>query len=54
MGCGLLMYAHGDSVRNVKETIMHVEGDPDHPVNRGTLCPKGAALMDFVNSPNRL
>ena len=54
VGCGLLMYAHGDSVRNVKETIMHVEGDPDHPVNRGTLCPKGAALMDFVNSPNRL
>ena len=54
VGCGLLMYAHGDSVRNVKETIMHVEGDPDNPVNRGTLCPKGAALMDFVNSPNRL
>lgn len=54
VGCGLLMYSHGDSVRNVKETIMHVEGDPDHPVNRGTLCPKGAALMDFVNSPNRL
>lgn len=54
VGCGLLMYAHGDSVRNVKETVMHVEGDPDHPVNRGTLCPKGAALMDFVNSPNRL
>ena len=54
VGCGLLMYAHGDSVRNVKETIMHVEGDPDHPVNRGTLCPKGAALMDYVNSPNRL
>ena len=54
VGCGLLMYAHGDSVRNVKETIMHVEVDPDHPVNRGTLCPKGAALMDFVNSPNRL
>ena len=54
VGCGLLMYVHGDGVRNVKETIMHVEGDPDHPVNRGTLCPKGAALMDFVNSPNRL
>lgn len=54
VGCGLLMYAHSDGVRNVKETVMHVEGDPDHPVNRGTLCPKGAALMDFVNSPNRL
>ena len=54
VGCGLLMYAHGDSVRNVKETIMHVEGDPDHPVNRGTLCPKGAALKDTVHSQTRL
>src|SRR3546814_6114020 len=33
---------------------MHIEGDPDHPVNRGTLCPKGAGLTDFINSPNRL
>ena len=33
---------------------MHIEGDPDHPVNRGTLCPKGAGLLDFVHSPNRL
>ena len=33
---------------------MHIEGDPDHPVNRGTLCPKGAALIDFIHSPNRL
>ena len=34
--------------------IRYIEGNKDHPVNRGTLCPKGAALMDFVNSPNRL
>src|SRR6185436_4008354 len=33
---------------------IHIEGDPDHPVNRGTLCPKGAALLDFVQSPMRL
>ena len=33
---------------------MHIEGDPDHPTNRGTLCPKGAGLLDFVHSPNRL
>jgi formate dehydrogenase major subunit len=31
-----------------------VEGDPDHPVNRGTLCPKGAGVMDMIQSPNRL
>jgi len=30
--------------------VVHVEGDPDHPINRGTLCPKGASLeQDLVN-----
>ena len=54
VGCGLLMYSLGDGVKNAKPSVIHVEGDPDHPVNRGTLCPKGAGLLDFVNSPNRL
>lgn len=54
VGCGILMYSHSDGVRNAKLSVFHVEGDPDHPVNRGTLCPKGAALLDFVHSPNRL
>jgi formate dehydrogenase major subunit len=34
--------------------VIHIEGDPDHPVNRGTLCPKGSALLDIVHSPGRL
>jgi formate dehydrogenase major subunit len=34
--------------------IIHIEGDPDHPVNRGTLCPKGSALLDIVHAPTRL
>ena len=54
VGCGVLMYARGDGSKNAASHIFHIEGDPDHPVNRGTLCPKGAALIDFVNSPNRL
>jgi formate dehydrogenase major subunit len=54
VSCGLLMYSQGDNAKNSKSTILHIEGDPDHPVNRGTLCPKGAALLDFVNSPSRL
>ncbi len=54
VGCGVILYALGDRSKNVKAEIVHVEGDPDHPVNRGTLCPKGAALLDFVHSPNRL
>ncbi|MBN8765377.1 MAG: hypothetical protein J0I76_03505 [Thiobacillus sp.] len=54
VGCGLLMYSLGDNAKNTRGKIIHVEGDPDHPVNRGTLCPKGAGLLDFVNSPHRL
>jgi len=53
VSCGLVMYTLGDKAKNVKSTIIHVEGDPDHPVNRGTLCPKGAGVMDMIQSPNR-
>ena len=54
VSCGVLIYSTGDKSKNSQAEIIHIEGDPDNPVNRGTLCPKGAALMDFVNSPNRL
>ena len=54
VGCGILMYGLGDRAKNAKSEIIHIEGDPDHPVNRGTLCPKGAGLMEFIHSPNRL
>ena len=54
VGCGILIYSLGDKAKNAHADIMHIEGDPDHPVNRGTLCPKGASLLDFVHSPNRL
>jgi formate dehydrogenase major subunit len=54
VGCGLIMYSLGDRAKNVVADIIHIEGDPDHPVNRGTLCPKGAGLLDFVHSPSRL
>ena len=54
VGCGLIMYTLGDKAKNVVGEIIHIEGDPDHPVNRSTLCPKGAGLLDFVHSPNRL
>jgi formate dehydrogenase major subunit len=54
VACGILMYGLGDSAKNAQASIIHIEGDPDHPVNRGTLCPKGAGLLDFVHSPSRL
>jgi formate dehydrogenase major subunit len=54
VGCGVIMYGLGDRAKNARTEIIHIEGDPDHPVNRGTLCPKGASLLDFVQSPDRL
>ena len=54
VGCGVILYSLGDKAKNAKAEIIHVEGDPEHPVNRGTLCPKGSALLDFVHSPSRL
>ena len=52
VGCGVIMYA--PDAKGGKRTLTHIEGDPDHPTNRGTLCPKGAALLDFVKAPTRL
>lgn len=54
VGCGIIMYGLGDGAKNAHAEIVHIEGDADHPVNRGTLCPKGAALLDFVHAPSRL
>ena len=45
VSCGIIMYGKTEAD---KPGLVHIEGDPDHPVNRGTLCPKGAALLDFV------
>src|SRR6201995_1592021 len=54
VACGILIYSLGDRAKNARSDIIHIEGDPDHPVNRGTLCPKGAGLLDIVHSPGRL
>ena len=47
VGCAQLVYAKDNKV-------IHVEGDPRSPINQGTLCPKGAATLDLLNSPLRL
>jgi formate dehydrogenase major subunit len=54
VACGILIYSMGDRAKNAHSNIIHIEGDPDHPVNRGTLCPKGSALLDVVHAPTRL
>jgi formate dehydrogenase major subunit len=47
VGCGQLIYAKDNQV-------IHIEGDPLNPINQGTLCPKGAATLGWVQNPNRL
>jgi formate dehydrogenase major subunit len=47
VGCAQLVYAKGNQ-------IIHIEGDPRSPINQGTLCPKGAATIGWLTSPQRL
>lgn len=54
VACGILIYSKGDLLAGETAEIVHIEGDADHPTNRGTLCPKGAALKDIVHSATRL
>jgi len=54
VGCGVIIYTIGDGAKNVTPQVVHVEGDPDHPTNRGTLCPKGASLEQDILNDRRL
>jgi formate dehydrogenase major subunit len=47
VGCGQRVYVKGDRV-------VQIEGDPDSPISRGRLCPKGSASEQLVNSPGRV
>ena len=47
VGCGILVHTKEGKVINS-------EGDPDHPVNEGSLCSKGSSLYQMVNNENRL
>ena len=54
VGCGALATATADG-----KQVLHIEGNPDHPINEGTLCSKGQALAQFhtvdgKDNPNRL
>jgi len=53
VACGIIMYSKGNLAKGEKAEIVHIEGDVDHPTNRGTLCPKGAALLDMVHAETR-
>ena len=55
VGCGQRIYVKGVEGGEVgrKEKVVQIEGDPDSPISRGRLCPKGAASEQLVNSPGR-
>ena len=54
VSCGVIIHTLGDKAKNVSPSVVHVEGDPDPPINHGTLCPKGATLKADINNPSRL
>ncbi len=47
VGCGIIVHTKDGKVINT-------EGDPDHPINEGTLCSKGVSLYQIINNPMRL
>jgi formate dehydrogenase major subunit len=54
VSCGVIIHTLGDKAKNAIPHVVHVEGDPDHPINRGTLCPKGASLEQDILNERRL
>jgi formate dehydrogenase major subunit len=46
VGCGQKVFVKD-------EKVIQIEGDPDSPISRGRLCPKGSASEQLVNSPTR-
>ena len=54
VSCGVIIHTIGDKAKNVTPQVVHVEGDPDHPINRGTLCPKGSSLEQDIQNERRL
>ena len=54
VSCGVIIHTLGDKSRNAVASVVHVEGDPDNPISRGSLCPKGITLKDDITHANRL
>ncbi len=47
VGCGIIVHTKDGKV-------VYTEGDPDHPINEGTLCSKGSSLYEVINNPQRV
>ena len=52
VSCGMMIFSAESKAEPGKMEVVHIEGDVDNPVNRGTLCPKGAAAIDYIKSPD--
>lgn len=52
VSCGMMIYSA--KAEDGKMRVTHIEGDTDHPVNRGTLCARGAAAIDYVRAKTRV
>jgi formate dehydrogenase major subunit len=50
VGCGLIVSTAQDG----KGRAVNVEGDPDHPINEGSLCPKGASIWQLTENDKRI
>jgi formate dehydrogenase major subunit len=47
VGCGIIVYTKDGK-------LVSIEGDPEHPINEGTLCPKGASISQLVQNETRV
>jgi len=47
VGCGMIVHTLGG-------TVVNVEGDPDHPISEGSLCPKGSSVLQLRDNPVRV
>ena len=50
VGCGIIVH----TARDGSGKVINTEGDPDHPINQGTLCAKGAALYQLAVNDRRV
>ena len=54
VACGVLIYSSADGTKDGKAKVVHIEGDSDNPINRGTLCAREFVLVLCPSVPERL
>lgn len=52
--CGMIVFSAESKTEKGRMEVTHIEGDVDNPVNRGTLCPKGAGALDYIRAKTRV